>query len=398
MNRLEMQQVINDRVPFLVESNGEKWEEFEQLRKEFVKDYPLKSIAILKLDEYVIGKGRENRSFCYRIERELNELGSMIGANSAKFGIWYGHRGENSEEGYQFTRKFGESKNEAFRNVKKTIADLLEAADENDYDELQNNPLSPMFKGKILFLYYPDKFLNIFSGEHLKHFIAQLNLISESVNEIELQKVLLKYRKSWKELKHHPVYLFSSLLYDQFGYPYEEKVKNICLLKEAVNGALIKNGLPEVNNKKSIPGKGKTDYNERDKNKRIIGARGEKIVLEKEKERLVKEGKQELVNKVEHISEKDDSAGYDILSFEIDGSERPIEVKATSQKSFDNGFYLTDNELKKSAEIPNYHIYFITSALSNKPVIYVKPQPEFLNNKNFVLSPLLYKVKFSREE
>lgn len=397
MNRLDMQQVINDRVPFLVESNSEKWKEFERLRKEFVRDYPAKSITNLKLDEYVIGKGRKNRSFCYRIEYDLYDLGRISGsAFATQYGIWYGQYGEDTKHDYQFTKKFGSKLDEAFATVKSSIVDLLEHPD--DLDRLIKNKLAPMFKGKILFLYHPDKYLNIFSKEHLIHFTSQLNLINKSDSELALQRALLDYRNSWGEFNNKPVYLFSTFLYDEFRYHKKEKSANIPLLKDAVTGAVVINGLPEVNNKKLIPGKGKPDYNERDKNIRVIGARGEKIVFEKEKERLAKAGKKGLANKIEHVSEKDDSAGYDILSFEIDGSERPIEVKATSQKSFDNGFYLTDNELKKSAEIRNYHIYFVTSALSDKPVIYVKPQPEFLNNKNFELSPLLYKVKFSREE
>jgi len=44
---------------------------------------------------------------------------------------------------------------------------LLEAGRANNLEAIRQIEISPMFKGKILFLYYPERYLNVFSEELL---------------------------------------------------------------------------------------------------------------------------------------------------------------------------------------------------------------------------------------
>jgi hypothetical protein len=81
----------------------------------------------------------------------------------------------------------------------------------------------------------------------------------------------------------------------------------------------------------------------------------------------------------------------DILSFDEDGTERPIEVKATSSENLQFGFYLTDNELKKSKELPNFHIYFVFQATGKSPKVFPLRNP-VLENGNFDIHPVNYRV------
>lgn len=90
MNRLDMSQEIAKRVPLLSKRDKDEWKNAEKIRREFVFDYPVSQIRSMTLDEYVIGKGRNNRSFCYRLEREMDSLGRILGATASKFGIYYG--------------------------------------------------------------------------------------------------------------------------------------------------------------------------------------------------------------------------------------------------------------------------------------------------------------------
>jgi hypothetical protein len=86
MNRLEMEEQIKKNVPILVKLYKKDLKRAEKLRADFVTDYPIARINTLTLDEYVIGKGAYNRSFCYRIERDMDSLGRILGANAFKFG------------------------------------------------------------------------------------------------------------------------------------------------------------------------------------------------------------------------------------------------------------------------------------------------------------------------
>ncbi len=73
------------------------------------------------------------------------------------------------------------------------------------------------------------------------------------------------------------------------------------------------------------------NYLEREAKNASLGAAGEAFVLEMEHRRLWEAGKRSLADRVEHVSvTRGDGLGYDIESFETDGSERLIEVKTTS--------------------------------------------------------------------
>ena len=63
----------------------------EQLREEFLKEWPLDRILTLSIDEYVIGKGAQSNSFCYGLERgKYKSLFMGIGGGgSSKFGIYW---------------------------------------------------------------------------------------------------------------------------------------------------------------------------------------------------------------------------------------------------------------------------------------------------------------------
>lgn len=89
----------------------------------------------------------------------------------------------------------------------------------------------------------------------------------------------------------------------------------------------------------------KYDVAERDARNRALGRAGEERVLAHEHANLRAAGRTDLANRIRWVSQVDgDGAGYDIASFETDGSSRLIEVKTT------NGwertpFHITRNEL-----------------------------------------------------
>jgi len=89
----------------------------------------------------------------------------------------------------------------------------------------------------------------------------------------------------------------------------------------------------------------KYDVAERDARNRALGRAGEERVLAHEHGTLIAAGRTDLADRIRWVSHLDgDGAGYDIRSFDLDGSNRLIEVKTT------NGwertpFHITRNEL-----------------------------------------------------
>jgi len=92
-------------------------------------------------------------------------------------------------------------------------------------------------------------------------------------------------------------------------------------------------------------------------NKRI-GDLGEIWVLKQEKESLKKNGKEELAEKVSHSAKNEgDGLGYDILSYNLNGEKKYIEVKTTKGRK-NSTFFISRNELEFSKiEIDNYYLY-----------------------------------------
>lgn len=66
----------------------------EKSREEFLKEWPLDKILTMSIDDYVIGKGGQNNSFCYELEHgKYKTLFWRIGGDeSSKFGIYWNEK------------------------------------------------------------------------------------------------------------------------------------------------------------------------------------------------------------------------------------------------------------------------------------------------------------------
>ena len=90
----------------------------------------------------------------------------------------------------------------------------------------------------------------------------------------------------------------------------------------------------------------------------LIGSVGEEIVVEHDRKLLADTGHEELSERVRHVAKLEgDGAGYDVLSFDLDGNEKHLEAKTTTGPSC-TPFYMTRNELEFSRLKPSrYFVY-----------------------------------------
>ena len=102
----------------------------------------------------------------------------------------------------------------------------------------------------------------------------------------------------------------------------------------------------------------KFDPVERDHRNRTLGKAGESFVVDLEKRRLTNFDRADLARKVRWIAAEDgEGAGYDVLSFNLEGRARLIEVKTTNGAAH-TSFFLTRNECGLAAERPeDWRIY-----------------------------------------
>lgn len=354
----------------------------------------------MTIDKYVIGKSRKD-TFCYIIEQGLDKLGKILGTTaSKKFGIYY-NKGEGK---YIFLPKYGKTDKEAFGNIKQAILDLLDAGEKRDIKALESNILSTMFKGKILSVYFPDDYLNIFSDKHLIHYLKVFNLDTEELiqqDALYKREALLDYKNSIPEMRSWSPDIFGKFLY--MNFPPKSKDEKHTRDDEddefptTDSYSYVDLDIDPTSKTASFKNKGiapKVNYEREARKYRKYGDRGEKIVMMAEIDRVMEElslSKKKAEKKVVQMSMKSDSYGYDILSVNPDGTPRYIEVKATTGKVGDVEFYYTENELEKSKDYgKDYFIYIVFEIKSKNPKIWVIQNP-FLADE-VKMKPVQYKV------
>lgn len=119
----------------------------------------------------------------------------------------------------------------------------------------------------------------------------------------------------------------------------------------------------------------KFDPAARDHRNRLLGRLGEQQVLNHEIARLIAAERMDLATRVEWTSDvHGDGAGYDIRSFELDGSDRLIEVKATKGGATTD-FFVTRTEREVSMERPDAWRLYRLHTLPTKPRLIVITPP-----------------------
>lgn len=108
---------------------------------------------------------------------------------------------------------------------------------------------------------------------------------------------------------------------------------------------------------------------------REVGDGAEHFVYQHERKRLHKAGRSDLAEKIDWVSQKAVGKGFDIKSFEVDGSPRNIEVKATIGKG--STFFMSANEWNVATKMrSSYWVYRVVRALDG-PSIASKLQDPF---------------------
>ena len=392
------------------QEHQKEWTKLEKEREEFVTDlFPKKRLYRLAPEEYAIGGEKSSSSFCYWIENRLKGLGDIHGANAFKFGLYFGKIKSDSTRKYRFTTRFGDNETDAFNNIKKALLSLLIDAQQSNLAGIKDNPLSPMFKGKILATYYPDRYLNIFSKEHLEYFLDKLGVhFEDNSDDLQERQLLIDFKNKDSVMSKWTIHEFSSFLYHAFGRPsnkaaapkeleeYLESRKEYPRIKsvraEFIELAIRPSKASISAQKNKTPHK-TIDFEKENLAHKLLGNRGEEIVLSLEKESLINLGKNDLAGKVCWSSKEDDSLGYDIVSYEDNGTVKHIEVKSTNQPPGSNvSFLISSNQYSKGKTIPNYYFYVVFNARSNKPKVWKIKNPFDYENKGLFLTPVSYRV------
>ncbi|EOH3313231.1 MULTISPECIES: AAA family ATPase [Campylobacter] len=183
--------------------NEEQKKNIENKFLEFQRIWTLEKVESMTLEEYTsIKKDNQDRNdFTFWIENILDDIGSIWGGSSFKFGIYKRNSNDDKEnlkgkiynDNYAWLSKYGNNQDEAFDKIKQTIIDIIQASKNNDLETIENIDFGDAIKWKIAF-HYQDvnniKIVNIFSKNVLG--LISLNEFKEKLKTYQIYEKLLE--------------------------------------------------------------------------------------------------------------------------------------------------------------------------------------------------------------
>ena len=205
---------------------GEKFN--DKLKEEFLQEWPLDRILTMSIDEYVIGKGQQNKSLCYALEKGKykNLFLGISGGSASKFGIYWNEKTKSYKDQGNKVIPLSEL-DQRFSKLKSDLHEIIKEGIRFNFE----NPIFDMKRStnefigrsamvtKLLCIYSEgDPFfgVNINSQkEFWNHFVSQTNqggpylqnhkiieLVSKTYPELEPSKLgtmLFEYSKLFME-------------------------------------------------------------------------------------------------------------------------------------------------------------------------------------------------------
>lgn len=171
----------------------------------FLKEWPIERLRGMTLQEY--STAGQDRTFTAWIESRLDELGSIWGGSSFKFGIYSrknktpkpGGGGVSYTQEFAWYSKYGSTPEQAFAKVKSLVVQVAEAAARGDYAAINPVDLGDAYKWKIAF-HYQDRnspgVIAVFKSARLEAWLkGRVSAIPEQISELHRQILSLQQGK-----------------------------------------------------------------------------------------------------------------------------------------------------------------------------------------------------------
>ncbi len=169
----------------------------------FLREWPIERLRKMTLHEY--SAAGEGNSFTAWIESRLDQMGSIWGGSSFKFGIYSrrdktakaGSRGASYTQEYAWYTKYGASPEEAFEKVRTLVVQVADAAARGDYSAINAVDLGEAYKWKIAFHYQDRKnpgVVALFTRQRLQAWLkGRVSPIPEQTSE--MHRAILQLEK-----------------------------------------------------------------------------------------------------------------------------------------------------------------------------------------------------------
>ena len=216
----------------LYETNQSATPEAQELYKQcddiisrFQQKFSRDRLPTMTQEEYAVGS-RSRDSFCYWINFETRKVGNIfVGGSGWAFGVYYSKADSSYKirEGSTTRVVSNEEASEIVKKITAGLVELVSLAEKKAFADMirvsKQLPLDYQVIGKILSLYLPDKYLSVYSNNHVNEFLNSLGLLDEKtslLNLFERRDLLLGFKEKDEVMKNWPNRKYADFLYDQF--------------------------------------------------------------------------------------------------------------------------------------------------------------------------------------
>lgn len=280
-NRESQETIIDEKLRKFIEaskdyiSKDKFFETLEDNKSKFIERFPLEKLMDMPIEEYIVLKANYpdtyNDVFTYWLERKKEIGGAIGGGNASKFYIYMDATGKYCI-GYGNNKRYieGDELKYEYNELISKIVKSIEFAKEDNIEGIKelNPPLWNMVLLKILSIYVPEKFIDIYSSSVLLPLGEILNLDVENIPEniIEINYLATKKLKEMNEFKDWKMFKLSNFIWETIskrprkitywalGHNYDgENVLSVMLEKNKISLGYFEEDLSDVIiNKRSL--------------------------------------------------------------------------------------------------------------------------------------------------
>lgn len=204
-------------------SKDEFFEVLEDNKDKFTERFPLDKLLHMPIEEYIVLKAKYPDTyddvFTYWLERKKEIGGAIGGGNASKFYIYMDATGRYCV-GYGNKKRYieGDELKYEYNELISKIVKSIEFAKEDNIKGIKelNPPLWNMILLKILAMYIPDKFIDVYSSSVLIPLaeILDLDIDRSAENIIEINYLATKKIKEMDEFKGWKMFQLSNFVWE----------------------------------------------------------------------------------------------------------------------------------------------------------------------------------------
>ncbi|MDK0887263.1 AAA family ATPase [Clostridium perfringens] len=221
---MNLQEIIKDAGSFQL--NRDYFIRLKEGKSWFREEFKLDDLDNMDIKRYIVQKDNYpttyDKTFTYELEREKRIGGGIGGGNASKSYIYMDGTGKYCIGAGKNKRYVdGNELHREYKTLMTKVKKAIEFAKENKFDQIEKLDI-PIFKTmllKILAIYVPDKFLDIYSKDKLVELGKIIGVNDETDSVVELNAIITKRLKEIPEFKKFDNICLTGYLYSKIPDP-----------------------------------------------------------------------------------------------------------------------------------------------------------------------------------